>query len=396
MAKREGVSRAGPGLAGLPVAALFVAALLVGTGPVRSAERGRPAAPAPAPAPAPSLDPDVTLLLVGDGGEPRAGGEPVLAALAREAAAAPARSVVVFLGDNVYPKGIPPEGDPGYTEALRRLGDQVRAATAGGARAIFVPGNHDWELGGPGGLAAVGREEVLVASLGAGRARLLPTAGGPGPAVVDLGTTVRLVALDTQWWLHPAERGEGSAAGASAALGEALAGAAGRRTVVVSHHPLRSGGPHGTLPGLLDHLFPLRHVATWAWLPLPGIGSAYPVWRASWGSPQDMPSPAYRALRADLLSAFRRARPLVHAAGHDHSLQLLRGDAAAGEAEWEVVSGTGWAGGENPVRRLPETLFARSVPGFVRVDAFAGGRVEVRVLVVSKAKCREAFLLRLG
>ena len=108
-----------------------------------------------------------------------------------------------------------------------------------------------------------------------------------------------------------------------------------------------------------------------------------------------MTSPVYGAMRDDLLSAFRRARPFLHAAGHDHSLQLLRGDAVAGEAEWEVVSGGGWAGGQTPVRRLPQTLFARSAPGFVRVDVFAGGRVEARVFVASEARYGEAFSLRL-
>lgn len=338
------------------------------------------------------------LLLVGDAGAPSASGEPVLQALAREASLAPDRTVVVFLGDNVYPSGVPAASDPSYREASRRLGELVRAATTGpaaGARAVFVPGNHDWAVGAAGGLGAVLREGELVAALGGGRAMLVPAAGGPGPVVVDVGTALRLVLLDTQWWLHPHGKGPGTAAEAVAALGDALAGAGGRRVVVASHHFLRSGGPHGTKPGVLDHLFPLRQLAPWAWLPLPVIGSAYPAWRSARSSPQEAGSPAYEAMCGDLLAAFRRARPLVHAAGHDHSLQVIRGDASLGEASWQVVSGGGYSGGETPVSRLPGTLFARPGPGFVRIDLDASGRAGLKVVGVSGSRSSTVFDLRL-
>jgi hypothetical protein len=239
------------------------------------------------------------------------------------------------------------------------------------------------------------REGELVEALGKGRAELLPAAGGPGPAVLDVGSTLRLVVVDTQWWLHPHAKGAGSAPAAVAALADALAGAGERRVVVASHHFLRSGGPHGTRPGILDHLFPLRQLAPWAWLPLPVLGSAYPTWRNARESPQEAWSAAYGAMSEDLLSAFRRARPLVHAAGHDHSLQVIRGDAASGEASWQVVSGGGYSGGETPTGRLPDSLFARPGPGFVRIDFMASGRVELRVVAVWGARAAPAFTLRL-
>src|SRR5439155_1573469 len=62
--------------------------------------------------------------------------------------------------------------------------------------------NHDWDRHGPGGWDAVRREERFIAAAGGTGAALLPAGGCPGPAVVDVGKVVRLVALDTQWWLH--------------------------------------------------------------------------------------------------------------------------------------------------------------------------------------------------
>src|SRR5688500_105715 len=75
-------------------------------------------------------DVETTLFLIGDAGEadPRAprGGVP-LESLTVQASVAPQRSVIVFLGDNVYPDGIPADGVAEFADARRRLEAQVRA-----------------------------------------------------------------------------------------------------------------------------------------------------------------------------------------------------------------------------------------------------------------------------
>ncbi|HEV2125867.1 MAG TPA: hypothetical protein VGW38_24180, partial [Chloroflexota bacterium] len=52
------------------------------------------------------------LFLIGDAGLPAPGGEPVLAALKKAVSWDPDRSLVVFLGDNVYPAGLPDSTSP--------------------------------------------------------------------------------------------------------------------------------------------------------------------------------------------------------------------------------------------------------------------------------------------
>lgn len=64
----------------------------------------------PSPVPVPSAPADsirVTLFLVGDAGAPHPRFEPVLAALTADAAFHPDRTVVIYLGDNLYPDGMP-------------------------------------------------------------------------------------------------------------------------------------------------------------------------------------------------------------------------------------------------------------------------------------------------
>lgn len=308
----------------------------------------------------------VELLLIGDAGKPAPGGDPVLLAAERMAARAPERTVVVFLGDNVYPDGMPEEEGPRRTEAERIIGAQLAVPVRSGARGIFVPGNHDWDHSGPKGWAEARVAEDYIRSHGAGRVRLLPGRGCPGPEVVDLPGGLRLVALDSQWWLHPFDKPRPppdvcpatTDSAVIARLRVVLREAAGRPVVVVAHHPLVSGGTHGVFP-----LLPTRFA------PVPRF------------SAQDLGHPQYRRMRAVLQAGFEADPPLVHAAGHDHNLQLLR---TAG-ARFQVVSGTGIFGHTGPVRRLPGTVYARRASGFMRLSLLADGAVRLDAFTVDAA-----------
>lgn len=339
-----------------------------------------------------------TLFLLGDAGGPApaphgadpVAAEPVLRALAAAGSEAVARLgaehvAAVFLGDNVYPNGVPLDPGPKRERAERRLGAQIEALRRAGLHAWFVPGNHDWSDGGADeGWARVRAEGALLAASGV--ATMAPPDGCPGPTRIRFGEHVELLLLDTAWWLYEGTRpsdpdsdcAEDSEAEIIAALGAALReiAATGRHALVMAHHPLASGGPHAGRFNWLEHLFPLRAIDARLWLPLPVLGSLYPVSRNLGVSPQDFSHPRYRALRSALESALATAPPLVYAAGHDHGLQLLRGD----HARWLVVSGAGSSRQITFARPTAQTLFADAVPGFARLDIRRGGSVELRFL----------------
>ena len=342
---------------------------------------GSPAAPAVG-------EIEVTLLLVGDAGWAKAD-DPVLGRVTAHASERPDRTVVVFLGDNVYQDGLAAVGSPDRERGERILKAQLRvggkSGAGAGARLVFVPGNHDWDRSGPDGWEDVLRQGRFLASNGA---ELLPAGGCPGPSVVDVGSQVRIVALDTQWWLHgeakpqdpTSECGVDSEIEILDALGVALEAADSRQVVVVAHHPLASAGKHAGHFGWKDHIFPLRNVAKWMWLPLPIIGSAYPLVRRLGATAQDMSGSANRHMRQALDSVFAIYRPLVYASGHDHSLQVLEGETA----RYFLVSGASTIGHFSAVGREDRTRYSRAATGFMRLDFTTDRRVRLGVFTVDK------------
>jgi len=376
-------------------AARVAALALVAAGCTRALE---PATLVPAPvAPLDSIE--VSLFLIGDAGSSAYDGEPVLQELALQSdSLRPVKQFVVFLGDNVYPRGVPPVGHPNRDDAEKKIAAQVLAIRKGAAQGALIPGNHDWDRQGRDGWNSIRRQDTLVRKFGGEDVRLLPGGGCPGPEVVDLGNHLRLIALDSEWWVHNHVKPYGPespcATRTEQEVTDSLAGAlrdkGTRHAVVLTHHPLRSGGTHGGAFTLGDHLFPLRNVKSWLWVPLPLIGSLYPFARTMGISNQDISGAKYGAMRRALEAVFAQHKPLVVASGHDHDLQVIRGGKpAVTNAAYQLVSGAGILGHAGLVRKIEGSLFEREAAGFMRLDFTRDGRVRLSVTTVVEAGARK-------
>ena len=289
------------------------------------------------------------VILVGDTGEP-VPDDPTLAAIGRWAAPQE-RAAVVLLGDNLYPSGLAAD-DRARGEAILR---QQLAATS--ALRIFVPGNHDWGSSPQDwtGAHVVAQQEFVLA-WPEGDVDFLPRDGCAGPAVRELlkpgdglEQGVAVVAIDWMPWFSPVADTSRCPDGDFGARIDAAFSALKRHfVIVVSHFPLRSGGIRaGFSRGfIIDFFIDFYHLLR----PRP---------------PLNLYNPQYMVLAKQVKDALARHRPLVYAAGHDHSLQIFEADEAA---RMHIVSGAGSAGKVSPVTAVAGTIFAHAVPGFAVLD----------------------------
>jgi hypothetical protein len=328
---------------------------------------------------------DTRILLIGDAGEPQLDGpEPVFVALAARAAEQPERTWVIFLGDNIYPKGLPPSGDPGRALAEQRLRAAIDALSPSGAEIVFVPGNHDWYFDGWAGMR---RQAEFVQALGNPHLRVLPANGCP-----DRRSSTRGRARGSSSSIRSGgSRAATNRATPSSACPQdsdreivavtrhALQTAGERRVVVLAHHPLATHGPHGGHFTWRQHLFPLVDASRWAWVPLPLLGSLYPIARTSGITAQDLSSSEYQHWNAALRGAFEGNLPLLIAAGHEHTLQILE----PADVGVQLVSGAGTVSRPSGVGRGSDTLYASASAGFAQLDLLRDGRARLEVLEVA-------------
>jgi hypothetical protein len=335
------------------------------------------------PQPAPPEPPAVssTLYLVGDGGYASEGRAMVLSHLGEEldrlSASNPERPiVVVYLGDNIYDVGAREEY---RQEDLAHLTAQTAPLLeAPGAQGIFLPGNHDWAKGASDELGeeAIEIQDAWLDELAEGRidAELLPNDGCPGPATLNVGPDLHLVVIDTEALLRAPLDGCGGPARFFQRLRDDLAANADRTVVLTAHHPMASGGPHGGNVGLFEY-GPL----------------VYYLSKKAGVSVQDLGSPAYSEMMDGLQLAIAESgtTPLVFAAGHDHSLQVV-GLEGPGAPRYQLVSGS--ASKSEPARRIDGMRYATDAHGYMRLDVGAE-RARLTVFAVGERgdSIREVF-----
>lgn len=334
-----------------------------------------------------------TLFFIGDCGEPEVAASSIGSMLRAQVQAAGGPATVLYLGDNIYPKGLSP--NPGRS---RQTGEQVIRTQAGWIRdlpnvqGIMVPGNHDWQRGGPQGLAYILEEGRFADSLGQHNFRFLPQNGCPGPVEIPLGDNAVLVIVDTQWLLHPWDKPGAESTCEAKTTAEVLTlledvfrRHARKRVIVAAHHPPITYGEHGGVATVKDHIFPLTQLSENLYVPLPGIGSLYPLYRKWFGNIQDVQHPVYKAFSEGVQGIMARYPGSVFAAGHEHALEYIVKDSMH-----MVVSGSGSK--TTFVRRKKYARLAASVNGFAALAIHANGLAVITYWQVDPAKAHREVL----
>jgi hypothetical protein len=352
--------------------------------------------------------PTESLYLIGDAGEPSlpdAASEnpdalidPVLLVLANEieksvATLGTERTAVAFLGDNIYPDGLPLDGEPGREHALRLLEAQI--AAVGEARGFFTLGNHDWNQDKPGGHArALAQSDYLSAR--APNISVHPAGACAGPDTFNFGDHLELTFFDLWAAIHQLKNPDGDYAHCdpiavaderriAKRLDEVLGGSRERRAIFLTHPPMLTTGPHGGYFTWREHLFPLRMINPSLWIPLPVIGSVFPLSRMLGVTDTDMMSKRYRDYISGAKELFSPGHPTLVAAGHEHSLQVHVDPTGV----FHAVSGAGSVTKIDYVRRQYSDLMSLAAPGFMRLDAHPDSSLRLHVISLGDAKQRE-------
>ena len=283
--------------------------------------------------------------------------------------------MVLFLGDNIYESGLPEPDASDRKEKERRMTEQLDVVKNFRGKKIIIPGNHDWNEMRPGGLAAVNREEAFVETyLNAGDT-FLPSNGCPGPIELHPHDDLVVIVLDSEWWLHKYEKpiapDNGCTAGSRYEIIEQvkdiLVRNKGKNILLAEHHPLFTNGTHGGFFSLKDYIFPLTLVRDRLYIPLPGIGSIYPLMRKYGVSPQDLSNKNYQQLKRGLLAILADQPNVVLAAGHEHALQFNKYENLN-----HVLSGAGAK--SSPLTKGNGALFAHGHKGFARINYYDNGQ----------------------
>lgn len=108
----------------------------------------------------PSDTPTYRLYLIGDAGSP--GGNPSLDMLKQKLNGAKDSTGVIFLGDNIYQRGMPVKGSKNRSEAEEIIDSQINTVKDFKGNVFFIPGNHDWDNGKNGGWKRLKEQEAYI------------------------------------------------------------------------------------------------------------------------------------------------------------------------------------------------------------------------------------------
>ena len=302
--------------------------------------------------------------LIGDAGEPKHP-DSNLNLLREKFGDATENDVLIFLGDNIYPKGLPDKEDPKRAEMESKLIPQLDVMKAFPGRAFIIPGNHDWAQGRKYGWQNALNMEEFIAAYFDGEQVFLPSNGCPGPLEVPVNDQLTILIVNTQYFLHPWDKPGDDSECANKSTIEALDDLkvavqrnAGKHIVIAAHHPVYTYGEHHGNFSLKQQIIP------------PVLGSIHPFYRRFIGNIQDVTHPKYRAIMKQVVAAMDEAEHVIYAAGHEHSLQLIE----KGKHHY-IVSGSGSK--TSHVKLGKESKFAKSEQGFAILDLAKDGTAEV-------------------
>jgi predicted phosphodiesterase len=278
-----------------------------------------------------------TIFLLGDAGNTNKNtAEKNFGSLKTRLKQASKNSTLLFLGDNIYPKGLP---EASKTKerliAESKLTNQLQLSKGFKGKTIVIPGNHDWYSG----IKGLERQAKFVTDYLADPQSFLPRKSC-GIDAIDLNKNLTIITIDSQWFLEdwdkiPTINDECTIKTREAffiELEDLLIKNQEKTVILALHHPLLNNGSHGGQFSLKKQLFPLQQK-----IPLPIIGSLLNFFRKTSGLlPQDNQNKYYRSFANQIKIILQNKDNVIVVSGHDHNLQYIEKDKIK-----QIISGAG-------------------------------------------------------
>ncbi len=330
-----------------------------------------------------------TFYLIGDAGlSPIGGMNPALKIFKNKLDNADKNSTAIFLGDNIYPAGLPDPKDStqAYIEAKNHLDAQIKTLENFKGRPLFIPGNHDWYTEG---LIGLEREENYIKRALKEKEKdpFLPENGCPID-VIEIGEDVAIITIDTEWYLTNWDKRPDindkcevkSRDKFFLELEDAIKDYRDRTTVIAMHHPSNSYGEHGGQYSLRKQFYPKKMA-----VPVPVLGTFINVLRTTSGaSIEDVNNKRYRELMKRVTTLAQYSDRVIFASGHEHTLQYILENNTP-----QIVSGSGAK--EGFTKLLNGSQFSTGKMGYATLEVYKDGSSRVRFYGVDENN-NEEFL----
>ncbi len=297
------------------------------------------------------------IFLIGDAGNAdEVQAQYTLNSLKNKLDSAEKNSMLIFLGDNIYPLGMPKETDKEYPLAKKKLENQLEITKNFKGKTLVIPGNHDWYHG----LDGLKAQEDFVKTYFNDKKAFLPKNSCPIDDI-NLTDNIKLIVIDTEWALINWDKYPGINKNCNIKTREDLyvefkdliTKNQGKKIIVAMHHPLISSGTHAGFTSAKSHLSALKGK-----VPVPGIASFINILRSSSGaSLEDINNQHYADLANRLKSIVQDKDNVVFVSGHDHNLQYHEQRNIR-----QIISGAGSK--TDPVTIAEKTDFSYGGSGF--------------------------------
>lgn len=310
-----------------------------------------------------------SFFLVGDGGYSPTGGtsEGLIAFKNFIDSVEVEGNYTIFLGDNIYPVGMPPEDSPRREFAEYRLDAQIDALEDYQGNVVVIPGNHDWY---DEGIAGLERQRDYTLEKVPENLIWSPDTGC-GLDIIEITDDIQLIVIDSQWYLenwdrHPTINRDCELIKSREAMllevETELKKSQNKTVIIAMHHPILSNGIHGGQYNFNRHIYPTQKK-----IPIPLLGSLAMLIRTTGGvSIQDLQNERYQSLARRLETIAHRRERVIFVAGHEHSLQYIDNENVK-----QIISGSASKGTFSTLSN--DGRFAYSGQGFAVYDVFEDG-----------------------